>query len=314
MTLLEEREDLGAGVDPVLLERLRKCTPEEQAVLAAALGRARREEAPFDLTAFVHRNLQADVETALASDYRELSTLKAPPTVLRHPGVPVVSLPDPLPVETPLDRTIRARGSRRDFGGAPMTVTELATVLHYAAGVRKTIMAYNTREFPVRYTPNAGGLQSPEIYLVVNRVPGLTRGLYHFVTADHTLELLNEGNMRRKLVGMSLFQEWMHHADVVLVLTTDLDRLLWKYGPRSYRYAHMDVGYVSAHVYLVTAALRLRTSAVSGFLDDAMNDFLELDGTRRFVQLLMPIGRRSGGAADASCPAPATADDHVEAD
>ena len=273
-----------------------------------------RPESGFDLTTFVHRNLQADIETALAADYRELSTLKAPPTVLRHPGAPVLSLPQPLTVDTPLDRTIKARGSRRDFGGAAMTVAELATVLHYAAGVRKTIMAYNTREFPVRYTPNAGGLQSPEIFLVVNRVPDLKRGLYHFVTDDHALELLNEGNMRRKLVGMSLFQEWMHHADVVLILTTDLDRLLWKYGPRSYRYAHMDVGYVSAHVYLVTAALRLRTSAVSGFLDDAMNDFLELDGTRRFVQLLMPIGRRPGVLADAACAVAGSGADEVETD
>jgi len=311
MTLLEDRPDLGpetaldgldaSDLDPTLLDRLRACSPEEQAMLGAALDRAHRPDSQFDLTTFVHRNLQADVETALAADYRELSTLKAPPTILRHPGAPVIPLPEPLAVDTPLDRTIKARGSRRDFGGPSMTVPELATVLHYAAGVRKTIMAYNTREFPVRYTPNAGGLQSPEVYLVVNRVTDLKRGLYHFVTGDHTLELLNEGNMRRKLVGMSLFQEWMHH----------LDRLLWKYGPRSYRYAHMDVGYVSAHVYLVTAALRLRTSAVSGFLDDAMNDFLELDGTRRFVQLLMPIGRRPG-VADASCALVTAVDEPAE--
>lgn len=283
---------------PELVAQLDRCSTEEQRMLAEALGRAREirsDGRDLDLPALVQGNLRADLDAALASDYRELSLLKAPATTRTFPAAPRVELPrDPLPLVAPLDKVIRGRASRRDFGGEPVTLAELGTLLHYSYGIRKRIMAYNTRDFPVRYAPNAGGLQSPELYLIVNRVPGVRRGLYHYDVEGHALELLNEGNMRHAIVGMSLMQSWMAHADTVVILTTVLDRLLWKYGPRAYRYAHMDIGYVSGHLYLVSAALRLRTSAVSGFIDDAVNDLLELDGAREFVQLLMPIGRRPG--------------------
>lgn len=294
MTLLDDPLAAVPQVEPSLAEQLVRCSPQEQSLLAEMVRRAKEQDGDFDLVALALHSMKAEIDAALAADYRELSLLKAPPMVKVYPGAPVFPLPaEPLPVPIALDRAIAARASRRDFGGAPISLDELGTLLHYGYGVRKHIMAYNTREFPVRYTPNAGGLQSPEVYVIVNRVPDLPKGLFHYQAGTHSLELLNRGNLRRRVVSMSLFQEWMNHADVVLVLTTVLDRLLWKYGARSFRYAHMDIGYVSAHVYLVATALRLRTSAVSGFLDDPFNDFLELDGTREFTQLLMPIGRRA---------------------
>lgn len=279
--------------------------------LVALLERAVSRHGRIDLPTVVHEGLKADLDSGLAVDYRELSTMTAPSPVKTFPGSARYPLPGELvALDHTFDRVLRARASRRDFGGPPVTQAELATVLARSYGVRRTISAYNTRGFPVRVVPTAGGLQSPELYLVVNDVTGLPKGLYHYDAPGHALELLSAGNMRRTLVRMSLRQEWIHHADVVLLLTTVLDRLLWKYGPRCYRYAHMDVGYVSAHVYLVTAALGLRTSAVSGFQDDEVNRFLRLDGSREFAQLLMPIGRRAPslcGPDDACEPGPRVA-------
>lgn len=296
--------DVAAAAADRFATLVRGQPPAHVEDLLVAVQQALTRHDRIDLATVVHEALKSDGKPAMAVGYRELSTVSAPPVTKHYPGATRTELPEPLTLDHRFERVLRARGSRRDLGGPPVTLAELATVLRGSYGVRKIITAYNARQFPLRVIPTAGGLQSPELYVVINNVPGLAKGLYHYDAvgprgdgAGHGLELLSRGNMRRAVVRAAPLQEWIHYADVVIVVTTVLDRLLWKYGPRCYRYAHMDIGYLSAHVYLVAAALSLRTSAVSGFEDEVMNRFLRVDGSREFVQLLMPIGRRPDGPA-----------------
>jgi SagB-type dehydrogenase family enzyme len=64
----------------------------------------------------------------------------------------------------------------------------------------------------------------------------------------------------------------------------------WKYGPRGYRFVHVDAGLACQTLYLVAAALQLRTCAVAAFSDALVNDLLRIDGRREFATLLMPVG------------------------
>lgn len=266
---------------------------DERATLLRHVRHAKAHRRPLDAISLVHQPLKARIDEMARSRYEELSTVKAPPVIKEYPDAPAVALPTTLlPLPFTLDRVLRARASRRDFIQEPLTLAQLGSLLGYSYGVRKHLPAYNTRRFPFRLAPSAGGLQPVEIYAVVNSAEGLEKGLYHYNAGSHALELLNPGNMRRKILGCTLYQDWVQHAGAVLVLTCVLDRVEWKYGPRGYRYVHIDVGCLTQNLYLVATALRLRACAVAAYLDDAVDDLLGIDGRSEFAVLLVVVGNR----------------------
>jgi SagB-type dehydrogenase family enzyme len=304
-------EALGSEIIPALDALLTQLSASQQATLHSMLTRSlarmglRAEDGfrpELDEISLMHGAMKAE---ALAVSYEELEAVQSPPTLKRYPDARCFALPtDLLPLDHSLERVIRARASRRDFEGGTLRLDQLGTLLMYTCGTKKTIRAYNRRDFPVRYTPSAGGLQSVELYLVANSVAGLPQGMYHYAPDVHGLELINTGNMRRKMVLFCFQQEWIGVASAVLLITCVRERVEWKYGPRSYRFMHLDAGFLGQSIYLVTSALGLRTCAVAGFSEDALNDLVGVDGRYEFVVLAFPVGLKptTGAAPGAAKP------------
>lgn len=267
--------------------------PAEQQTLLEHVSRAKIHGGRIDDFSLVHESLKARVEDIIESRFKEISEAKAPPVIKEYPDAPQIELPrDFIELPHAIDRVIRARASRRDFSNEPISIQELSSLFHYTYGVRRYQPAYNAREFPFRFSPSSGGLQAVEIYAVINSVEGVEKGLYHYNAARHSLEQLELGNMRYRIVNCSLFQGWLQHAGVVLLLTNVMERVRWKYGARGYRYIHIDLGCLTQSLYLVTTALKLRCCAVAAYLDDAVNELLRIDGRDEFVSLLMGLGKR----------------------
>jgi SagB-type dehydrogenase family enzyme len=76
----------------------------------------------------------------------------------------------------------------------------------------------------------------------------------------------------------------------VFMITGCFDRLRWKYGERAYRYMCMDIGYLGQSLYLVGEALGLGVCAIAGFMDDAIEQFLGVDGRDEIPLLLTTVG------------------------
>lgn len=281
-----------ATLDSALAEQLGGLSVEEQRRLAAHLEECRASGA--DLTgelAFVHEALKGRWDPEQASHWEEVATVKAPPVVKEYFGAERIPLPADIPtIDHSFDRVLRARASRRDFGQHGVSLGDLAALLHWSYGIRRGTFAYNTRDFPLRYTPTSGGLQSPELYVVVNDVEGLAPGLYHYNASARCLAVLELGLMRRTLVNACIMQEFVHHASLVVIVTAVIDRLLWKYGPRAYRFAHIDIGALAQSMSLVAAGLGVRACIVGGFVDDAINRLLRVDGKHEFSSLMVAVG------------------------
>ncbi len=286
--------ELAPAIDSQLMQLLAGMSLRDQETVRRIIDRIQRDPRRPDTlepVGMIHRYIKNESES-LPWEVDETTTVDAA-MVKPYPGQPVTALPREFaPMADPLDRVMRARASRRDYGDTPISLRDLSTLLHYSYGLRKYVTAYSTRDFPVRWSPSAGGLQSVELYLIVNRVEGVDQGLHHYNPIDHSLELLNRGNMRRAIVNCCMFQDFLQSAGVVVVLTSILERLVWKYGPRGYRHAHLDAGFVGQNLYLVTTALRMRTCAVAGFREDAVNALLDIDGRNEFAVLPFPIGTR----------------------
>ena len=225
---------------------------------------------------------------------------ESPPTTKRVPPVCKVydhALQIPLPTEFvdmgySLEQVIRARSARRDYLDRTISLDVLSTFLHWSCGIRRYGQAYNSGAFPIRFTPSGGGLQPWEVYVIINNVERLAQGLYHYRAQNHALELLQEGQMRNRMVDLGFGVEFLHYASFICIVTCVPERFYWKYGVRGYRTAHIDTGVLVQTMWYVATALKLRSLPVSGFSDDGVDEFLALDNQREFSMILFVVGAR----------------------
>ncbi len=232
---------------------------------------------------------RADRMTTDWAAYQAMTTKKAPWPVLERSHLSSVALPPPASIDVPLSEVLERRRSKHHAAAEPMALETLSTVLHWSAGTREVIPAYNRKRFPARYAPSAGGLQPFDIYLVPNNVAGLDQGLYYYHPIDHALRLLDDGNMRRLVTRAATYAEWLGYASVVLAITGDFARVDWKYGERGYRFMHVDTGCLVENLYLTGTACGLHTCAVAAYYDDDVSELLGIDGDEQFPMVLFGL-------------------------
>jgi SagB-type dehydrogenase family enzyme len=197
--------------------------------------------------------------------------------VKEYPKSAKIRLPKPPKLNVPLGDTILRRRSIREYNeNKRITQNELSALLNYSYGIREFMPAYNFAEFPFRTVPTSGGLQGPEIYVVVNNVEGIPSGLYHFNPIESCLEQIFTGVLKGKMVKICLNQDFVAKASVVIIITAVLGKGTWKYSAKYYKFVLIDVGFIAQNIYLVATALNLGACAIAGFNSSEIIDILAL--------------------------------------
>lgn len=212
------------------------------------------------------------------------------PVVKSYPDLERIQLSEPEYLTTAFTELLLQRRSVREYSGQPLSMVQLATLLRHGCGVTGTVPAYDYRRLPLRVFPSAGGLQSPEVYLFVLGVVGVSPGLYHYQPLDHVLESLLPGDHRSSVSEIAFAQPGIEHAAVVFVITGCYERLRWKYGPRAYRYMCLDAGFLSENIHLAGQCLALGVCAIAGFADDTIEKMIGADGRDEIALLLVSVG------------------------
>jgi SagB-type dehydrogenase family enzyme len=171
-----------------------------------------------------------------------------------------------------LERTIRRRGSIRDFALEPIALSDLASILTDASG---PIPA----DFP----------ELTETRLIVNAVDGLEPGAYRFEPPDR-FELVRAGSFRRQAGYLVLEQPLGARAAAVAFFLADLHRVLELLGNRGYRAAQLEAGIRTGRAY-ISAFARGLASTASTFYDDDVTSFLA-PGTALSPMLCAAVGAR----------------------
>jgi SagB-type dehydrogenase family enzyme len=200
-----------------------------------------------------------------------------------------VPLPAPARVEMSLGESITTRISDHTYGDKPITLTTLATLLYHINGVRRVDHFDGLRSYQ-RNVPNSGNLGSVEVFPIILNVEALKPGIYHFDSIARELVELHLGDYAQWLRDEVLYQIEFSWAAVVLVFTCAFGRLSAKYGPRSYRLGYLDVGHASAQGYLAATALGLHVCASAGFIDEALDALLGIDGLDIATVLVQMVG------------------------
>lgn len=194
-----------------------------------------------------------------------------------------------LPAAT-LAEVLRRRSSCRQFVPEPVEREDLGNLLHGAYGVLDTIDLWG--EFCARPVPSGGGLYPLELYVLSQRVQGLEGGVYHYVPLGHRLEVVRPDPLPRHMTSeMFLGQPYLVNAAAIVVLTAVVERSLWKYEDRGYRYILLEAGHVAQNLNLGAEALGLASLNLGGFFDEDLMALLKLDSSREIVLYGVALGK-----------------------
>ncbi len=210
---------------------------------------------------------------------------KMPSKYKNYTDIRTIKLPKPEYQGIPLEEAIEKRRSVRNYSRKPITMFQLSQLLFSAQGTTGKI--YGT---PLRTTPSAGALYPFEIYVIANNVESLDQGIYHYGVLNHTLELVQYGDFRKKITSAGLKQEMLGDSDVVFVLSAIFDRTRHIYGERGFRYVYIEAGHISQNIYLQAVSLGLGSVSVGAFLDDKVNQLIGVDGQKEAVIYLHAVG------------------------
>ena len=184
-----------------------------------------------------------------------------------------------------VEEAIEKRRSVRDYSGKAITKEQLSQLLFSAQGITGSSF-----DKGLRAAPSAGALYPFEVYVVVNNVGELPRGIYHYSVRDHTLEAVKKGDFRKQITDAGLEQGMLGEAGVTFVLSAIFDRVCCKYGQRGYRYVYMEAGHISQNIYLEAVSLGLGSVCAGAFLDDKVNELIGVDGRSEAAIYLHAVG------------------------
>lgn len=165
----------------------------------------------------------------------------------------------------------------------------LSNVLYLTAGItkRKTVPG---GEMYFRAYPNTGALYHIDLYLVVQDLPDLTAGIYHFGPHDFSLHRLRSGDYREFVSQATGDYPRVKHAPVILISTSTYWRNAWKYQARAYRHCYWDGGTLHANLLEIANVNELQPEVVMGFADQAVERLLDIDPDREGALTMVPLG------------------------
>jgi SagB-type dehydrogenase family enzyme len=196
----------------------------------------------------------------------------------------VVTLPKPdLKGSMPLEQTITARRSRREFSPRSLTLEQIGQ-LAWAAQGQSARRDPASRE-PSRYrtVPSAGATYPLELFVVTEE------GLFHYLPGKHALEKLVDQDVRPALAAAAWGQEFIAAAPVTLVFAAEFARTTGRYGQRGIRYVYMEAGHAAQNVHLQAESLGLGSVAVGAFDDSSVSKVLALPDNLEPLYML-PVG------------------------
>ncbi|CAM2840459.1 nitroreductase [Legionella steigerwaltii] len=194
-----------------------------------------------------------------------------------------IKLPAPVYNSTiSIEKTLKQRRSIRRYKDDALTLQQVSQLLWAAQGI--------TSPNGFRTAPSAGGLYPLEIYLVSGNVLDLPAGVYHYLPAENTLELLIEGDKRAALRAAALHQRSITFAPANIVMTAVYARTTKKYGPNGKKYVHMEVGHAAQNVCLQAVSLGLGAVTVGAIDEPAFKAILTLPEEETPLYII-PVGK-----------------------
>ena len=187
-----------------------------------------------------------------------------------------------------LSEAIKNRKSHRTFLDRSLKLDELSFLLWATQGIRHQI----DQGHAYRTVPSAGCRHALETYLCVLKVEGLEQGVYRYLPQEHQLLFeFSQDRIAEKLVKAVLRQPYPGKAAVTFIWTALPYRMEWRYGLAAHKVIAIEAGHVCQNLYLACEAVSCGTCAIAAYDQEAMDQFLRIDGQDEFVIYIAPVGK-----------------------
>lgn len=128
---------------------------------------------------------------------------------------------------------------------------------------------FGEARWSLRCNPSSGNLHPTESYIITTNLNGIKPGVYHYVSENHVLE--QRGIINDKWANL------LPESGFLLGLSSIPWREMWKYGERSFRYCHHDIGHALAAIRYAAACFGWRVFLLSDWSDAEVTTLLGLD-------------------------------------
>jgi len=208
-----------------------------------------------------------------------------------YPDVPAIKLPSFKSPNTELTDLISERQSCRHFKeGAPLSFEQISSLLHYGIA-QKGISILENQELIQRRHPSAGGLYPIEIYIICRQIESIPSGIYHYCITPFLLEEIKLIEIPDSyLINVFMNQYYIANAGAIIVATSVMNRTMWKYGDRGYRYILLEAGHLFQNLNLICTALGIGCLNMGGFFDEDLSRLLGLDPDQELPVYAMAVG------------------------
>ena len=221
-----------------------------------------------------------------------LGSGREPIPVKSYPGARTIVLPRNEDTgEFP--RVLRERRTWRKFGGQSIAKESLARLLQLSFGVQGWLRIPEGGRFAQKTSPSGGALHPAEAYVLVQKVSGIARGIYHYDAVGHQLQKIGRGASPAEIQKLLAGQWWFRRAAIVVFLTAVFQRTQWKYDyPRAYRAVLAEAGHLCQTFCLTATWLGLAPFCTMAFADTRIEKALKVDGISESVLYVMGAGTR----------------------
>lgn len=193
-----------------------------------------------------------------------------------------VKLPDKIiKVKKSLVKTLEERHSAREFCGTPMKLEEVSTIIKYSFGLARRTMNYNGVIATTRYYASGGGLYPVYVYLLINNVSGIKKGLYKYQPYSHSLYPVKKEMNIEELFQYGNFD--FDNYSFCVLYEYDLNRNYLKYGELSLLTTLIELGIMSHNFELMCTSLDFAACEIAGFDKQYAEKCIGLDGINSHI-------------------------------
>ena len=219
---------------------------------------------------------------------------EASPSLAQHYHQRTKYFPDALPqgtlnwAEQPEVYKTYPLGSRFDLQGYLGSVEQasdhwwqrLSQFLFHSYGLTAKFTSSTGDTVYLRSAPSAGALYPAEVYLISRGTSQLPAGLYNYQVKTHSLVRFWDDHPWQRLQEACFWHPALEHTHLAVVTSVIFQRSAWRYQARAYRRVCLDTGHLLGNLELAASLCDYRPHLIGGFVDDAVNDLLYLNGEK----------------------------------
>ncbi|GFG67821.1 hypothetical protein MKUB_53110 [Mycobacterium kubicae] len=137
-------------------------------------------------------------------------------------------------------------------------------MLYRAARTRRTQPSGDAEQLLSRPYPSAGSVYELELYPVIRNVAGLSPGMYHYDSFDHSLRLVASADstaVSQLIAPAAATLAGGAEPQALIVMAARCGRIMWTYEQLAYATILKDVGVLMQTIYLAATAMGIGACA-----------------------------------------------------